>query len=248
MALTMELNRAGFWILAETGNSKERMHPLGNPLSEGTELYVRPCRIDERLEREETAALVVWDVGLGMGANALACIAEWRRKTQGGQCTRPLQIFSFENQFEGFRSVVDNRERFPHAADEVAMEFARQGSYEEEGLQWHLLEGDFFATYPQAAAPEVIFFDPFSRNTNPAFWESSAFTAIFETCRNTRTVLATYANARAVREAMQSAGWRVAVGPGFGNREQTTLAVTPLEAELASYTWWKGRKSGDVLL
>lgn len=233
MTFDIERNRAGFWTLVETALGREKMHPLGDPSREGLELYVRPTRIAQRLA-ENAEPLVVWDVGLGMGANALACVREARH----AQAPRELRIFSFENQVEGFRAVVAEQDRFPHAADPAARNLCETAQHRETGLEWILLEGDYFDRSKEAPAPDVIFFDPFSRNTNPRFWEMATFRELFHRCTNKRAVLSTYANARAIRNAMTEAGWKVAVGPGFGNRDQTTLAVTPLEAEASTeYAW-----------
>jgi len=90
----------------------------------------------------------------------------------------------------------------------------------------------------------VIFYDPFSRGVNPLFWSEDSFRRLFEITEDKAAVLATYANARTVRQMMTNGGWRVAVGPGFGNRNQTTLAVNEKErVRRASYLWWNAPKA-----
>jgi queuine tRNA-ribosyltransferase len=226
-------NRAGFWTLMDATH-QEQMHPLGNPLSEGRILYVQPTRLEERLMEPSATAVVVWDVGLGMGANAVAAIETHLSL----QSPRPLWLYSFENQFKGFQMAVQQPEKFTHLDNADCRGFAEAKHLERGNFVWKLAEGDFFSRVTEAPEPDVIFFDPFSRKTNPSFWETPTFESLLSKCPSKPCVLATYANARAVRQSMRDAGWRVAVGPGFANRNATTLAVNPAEAELRTYAWW----------
>ena len=48
----------------------ETFHPVVGPMAEARELHVGQSRLVERAR--ETGRLVVWDVGLGAAANAIA--------------------------------------------------------------------------------------------------------------------------------------------------------------------------------
>jgi queuine tRNA-ribosyltransferase len=241
MPLEMATNSSGFWTLREP-ILREQMHPLGNPFQEGLCLYVRPCAVEERLRFQETAPLVVWDVGLGMGANAAALLSTARGCFGAG--TRKLELHSFENAPEGFRCAVEHPDRFPYLNDAIFSAILKSWVYDDEMISWKVHVGDFFDQLANAPAPEVIFYDPFSRGVNPLFWSEESFRRLFEITEDKAAVLATYANARTVRQMMTNGGWRVAVGPGFGNRNQTTLAVNEKErVRRASYLWWNAPKA-----
>lgn len=242
MPLEMATNSSGFWTLREPV-LREQMHPLGNPFQEGLCLYVRPCAVEERLRFRETAPLVVWDVGLGMGANAAALLFTARECTASG--VRKLDLHSFENAPEGFQCAVEHPDRFPYLNDGIFSAVLKGWSYEDENISWRVHVGDFFEQLVKAPAPEVIFYDPFSRGVNPLFWSEQSFRRLYEISANKAAVLATYANARTVRQMMTNGGWQVAIGPGFGNRNQTTLAVNTVERERAvtAYQWWNPPKA-----
>ena len=54
--------------------SGEVMHSVNDPTEEAHSLYVEQSRVMERLQAADAAPLVVWDVGLGAAANAMATI------------------------------------------------------------------------------------------------------------------------------------------------------------------------------
>src|SRR5271155_1016537 len=56
--------------------SGEVMHSVTDPLVEACSLYVEQSRLIERLQAGGAEPLVVWDVGLGAAANAMAAILE----------------------------------------------------------------------------------------------------------------------------------------------------------------------------
>src|SRR3954449_12869317 len=74
-------------------SSGEIMHSRTDPIEEARQLYVEQSRLAERLASE---SLILWDVGLGAAANAMAAI-ECYEKSSG---TQPLRIISFENDLD----------------------------------------------------------------------------------------------------------------------------------------------------
>ncbi len=54
--------------------SGEVMHPVDDPAVEARCLYVEQSRLTERLQLADSRPLVIWDVGLGAAANAMATI------------------------------------------------------------------------------------------------------------------------------------------------------------------------------
>lgn len=214
--------RGGSWTIAHVP-SGERMHPLGDPLAEARALYLEPTH---SLERAQTDTLhhTFWDVGLGMGANAMAWVLGMLELQERGLLPNPVELVSFEKDFSAFQMAVGHPEAFSFLAHPSARVFGSTKCFESKLVRWRLAEGDFFELSKKEAPASVIYYDPFSRSVNPDFWTVDAFAHLMN-CATDGAILATYANARSVREAMALAGWRVTAGPGFGNRNQTTLAT-----------------------
>ena len=108
----------------------------------------------------------------------------------------------------------------------------RWQSREFAGLSWELVTGDFLeniggARGPATAAPEIIFYDPFSGNSDDRLWTFDAFRRLRAACGGRGTELFTFSASTAVRGALLAAGWYVARGRGIGSRPETTVALTP---------------------
>ena len=73
-------------------NTGEIMHNPVGPWQESRLLYVGQSGLKTRLALETTSPLVLFDVGLGAGFNALAAILEFDDSLK----PRPLHIVSFE--------------------------------------------------------------------------------------------------------------------------------------------------------
>src|SRR3954463_8826929 len=80
-------------------SSGEIMHSRTDPMEEARKLYVEQSNLAKRLGEDVKLPLVVWDVGLGAAANAMAVI-ECHGKISA---PRPLQIISFENDLDSLR-------------------------------------------------------------------------------------------------------------------------------------------------
>lgn len=71
----------------------ETMHPVIGPAAEATALYVHQLRLVERI-RHAVGEFVIWDVGLGAAANALAVL----RATRHLPCA--IRLVSFDHTLE----------------------------------------------------------------------------------------------------------------------------------------------------
>jgi queuine tRNA-ribosyltransferase len=206
-------------------------------------IYVEASRLRERLLASEEPGLpplALWDVGMGVAANALAAIEaraallapQGRRP---GWQARPLRITSFESDVRGLRLALDSPAEFPflvphHDSLEALL---RDGEWRDpQGeVEWTLLEGDFFDTAARAEPPELVFWDFYSRPSCPALWSVESFERLVKACeprvrRGLPTHLYTYSAATPVRAAMLLAGLRVGYGGRTSMKTESTEACT----------------------
>jgi len=208
-------------------SDNEVMHPGVGPLVEAEQLYVRQSRLEERLraaESRRSAALVVLDVGLGAGSNALAARAASERAPAGA--TR-LELYSFERDFGALELALASGETFgwQGEAAEAARALLARGVHETPRTSWHLVRGDVLEALAGWTAPaDVAFWDPFSPRANPALWTVAAFAAA-RRAAGPRCTLFTYSASTATRVAMLLGGWAVGVGDAIGDKRQTTAAA-----------------------
>jgi queuine tRNA-ribosyltransferase len=206
-------------------SSGEIMHSRTDPIEEARKLYVEQSHLAERLREKSPEPLVLWDVGLGAAANAIAALECC--ETTGG--TRPLQIFSFENDLDPLRLAVANIESFPYLRAGPVDAILAKGEWRttDQNVSWKLRLGDFLTTIDHAPAPDLIFYDMFSTKTSAQLWTVRTFRRLFDLCRDRETELFTYTCSTANRAALLAAGFFVARGRNAGEKVETTIAMTP---------------------
>jgi queuine tRNA-ribosyltransferase len=208
-------------------NSGEVMHPIDDPAEEARLLYVEQSRLVERWQMSGADPLVVWDVGLGSAANAMAAIFAVE-----GSRTPPdaghLILVSFENDLDSLKLALDHMRWFKHlrhAAPRALLSDQRWANTAGT-IDWVLLTGDFAVRKFDAPPPDIIFFDPFSFKTDGALWTLEAFRELASICSQKPAELYTYTYSTSVRAAMLAAGFHVAKGRGTGAKAETTIALS----------------------
>jgi queuine tRNA-ribosyltransferase len=240
----LALRRGRYEVVARGGvghirdtQSGETMHPVDDPQEEARSLYVEPARVVARLRAAEPAPLVIWDVGLGAAANAMATIAaaESLAPEQSTAIVRPLSLVSFENDLDSLRLALGHVHLFPylrHAAPHRLVTEHRWRS-RSGAIEWRLLAGDFASLKFSAPPPDIIYFDPFSFKTDSGLWSLAAFRELAAICAASATELFTYTYSTSVRAAMLAAGFHVAKGAATGPKAETTIALSPRAAAAA---------------
>ncbi|MCX6945686.1 MAG: tRNA guanosine(34) transglycosylase Tgt [Opitutales bacterium] len=213
-------------------SSGEVMHAVSRPSDEAQALYVEQSRLAERLraQPDDTDELVVWDVGLGAAANAMAALqcGEQTLDREGAAAVRPLRLVSFELDLDPLRLALRFASHFPslhHGAPHALLESGRW-AHASGRLHWQLHHGDFLGFLESSPAPDLIFYDPFSAKTDTGLWTPAVFARIFQHGRPKPAELYTYSAATAVRVALLTAGFFVAEGVGTGPKATTTVAYT----------------------
>jgi queuine tRNA-ribosyltransferase len=205
----------------------ELMHPVVGPLVEAEDLYVAPSRLERRLRGGETEPLVLLDVGLGAGSNA---IAAWKLSERMPKSARRLEIVSFDRTVAAMRLALAEENAaafgFEGAAGEAGRVLLETGRHESPRTGWRLVVGELPATLDAEAAgsADVVFWDPFSPRANPSLWTTEAFVALRRLCRDGATVH-TYSAATATRSALLLAGFAVGVGEAVRESKETTKAA-----------------------
>jgi queuine tRNA-ribosyltransferase len=208
---------------AEAG---EVMHPVVGAAVESERLYVAQSRLAERLARPGPP-LVLFDVGLGAGSNALAALRAARAAPRTG-CG--LLVLSFERELGALELAASDAGAAglgSTAADLAALRAVLElGEHAEERVLWRLVRGDAVETLPRVAEEaDLVFWDPYSPRVNPTLWTCAAFRALRARC-GADAALFTYSTATSVRTALLLAGFQVGVGDPSGPKQETTAAAT----------------------
>ncbi len=207
----------------------ETMHNPVGPWVEANTLYIDQSKLVDRLLEKTSDELVIFDVGLGAAANALAALAAANR---AGHERRPLHIVSFERELELLRFALAQSAHFPHFFGyEVALEtLLARGIWVDGSITWELRHGDFldFIAH-EKVRPHLVFFDPYSSKVNEEMWTTDVFRKIHALSRSPEeggTSLFTYSQATRIRVALIAAGFYVGYGSATGLKSETTEAST----------------------
>jgi queuine tRNA-ribosyltransferase len=205
--------------------SGEVMHCASDPLEEARSLYVNQSGLRQRLLERPSSEVVLWDVGLGAAANAMASLFLHEELANSGEVAR-LTMTSFENDLNPLKLARGLPSLFRQVRHPAIPALLESGAWTSKNgmINWQLLFGDFLANIPSAPVPDVVFFDPFSYKTNSTLWTAEAFAALYGRCKP-GTVVLTYSSSTAVRTAMLAAGFWVATGMPTGAKTETTVAI-----------------------
>jgi tRNA U34 5-methylaminomethyl-2-thiouridine-forming methyltransferase MnmC len=189
------------------------MHSQVGPWVEANLVYVDQSRL-ETVEAG-TTPFVLYDVGMGTAANAVAMIEKWRSLG----ISRPLKIFSFEKYPDALRAALAFRFEFLLRWEEVLGNLLLSGETSFAGVQWSLISGDFrnlnLSVLPK---PNLIYFDFYAQASCPELWSEEIFRRFDPSAR-----LITYASNKSVRAALLLAGFYVSKGSSTSMKLETTV-------------------------
>lgn len=218
--------REGVGRIRDT-HSGEVMHSVNDPLVEAQAVYVEQSKLARRIREESAEPLVLWDVGLGAAANAMAAILAVEA-VPIEERPRKLLLISFENDLDSLSLAMRHRRWFKHLKHA-----APQGLLDGDrwistcgGIEWRLLRGDFAINKSVAPPPDLIYFDPFSFKTNGDLWTLASFRELRALCGERAVELFTYTASTAIRAAMLASGFYVARGCETGPKSETTIGLT----------------------
>jgi len=207
----------------------ETYHPVVGPMAEARSLHVAESRLTERVG-ECAGRFVIWDVGLGAGANAIAAIEALSESRSAAR----MELHSFDSTTEPLEFGLrhgDELEYIPRWRESVAG-LLKTGRAMAGKVDWHFHRCDFrdFVRAQDTAAvpkPDAILYDPYSPGSNPGMWTLEHF-ARLRACLDVARpcTLTSYSRSTAVRVTLLLAGFFVGRGSATGEKDQTTVAAT----------------------
>lgn len=209
----------------------ETMHNPVGPWTEANALYIDQPRLREKLAQNMNDEFVIFDVGLGAAANALAaltCIHSMGKKS------RPVRIVSFERDLELLRFALDHAKYFEHFKGyEAALEELLAKNFWTDGkIAWELRYGDFLELIEKEShKAHLVFYDPYSPKMNEDMWTTRCFKLLRAKCHQPNegsASLFTYSIATRIRVSMILADFYVGYGEATGAKTETTQASTAL--------------------
>lgn len=207
----------------------EIMHNPVGPWAEANALYVDQSNLKRRLLENEPQELVVFDVGLGAAANAIATLACARSL---GSLARPLKIISFERDLELLQFALEHADQFSHFSgfENIMETLLAEHKWSDEKISWELRAGDFLKLIEnEVERPHLVFYDPYSPKMNQEMWTTQVFKKLRKLSREPgegATSLYTYSQSTRIRAALIEAGFFVGRGVSTGLKSHTTEAST----------------------
>jgi queuine tRNA-ribosyltransferase len=197
---------------------------------------VEQSRLGERVRlgphEEDGVPLVLWDVGLGAAANAMAAVLCYEAAAAAGS-VRALRIVSFDNDLDALRLALRHDRLFPYLRHGGPPALVRTGHWRSKnfpGLQWQLESGDFLDRIASAPPPDVVFYDVYSGPAHAEAWTLGAFRRLAAAFGPRPVELFTYTASTAARAAMLAAGLWVARGRPTTGRPESTIALSAAAA------------------
>lgn len=196
-------------------------------MEEARTLHAGQSRLRQRA-KEMREPLIVWDVGLGAAANAIAVLEEWR------DASEPLHLHSFDQSLAPLAFARANARALGYLEpwDEVLQKLCWNYTVDLGAVRWTVHLGDFreLVQSPPAPAPHAILYDPYSPAANPGMWTLEHFRRLRAALSPHRPcTLTSYSRSTAVRVTLALAGFYVGRGSSTGEKDETTIAATDRE-------------------
>lgn len=202
----------------------EIMHNPVGPWREANQLYIEQSDLKSLLQKDIQTELVIYDVGLGAAANALATLHAVKNSP------RPVRIVSFEIDLSLLQFALNHSAELEYLEgyESVIESLLRDHQWQGENISWELHHGDFLECIENVQHKcHVIYYDPYSPKQNEAMWSTECFKKLRDKCHS-RAKFYNYSQATTIRAALLEAGFFVGYGQPTGLKHSTTQAATQL--------------------
>jgi tRNA U34 5-methylaminomethyl-2-thiouridine-forming methyltransferase MnmC len=226
----------------------ETFHPVVGPMIEARSVHLGGSDLLVRVRAGGETPFVIWDVGLGAGANALAVIDVL--SMMGVPRDREVHLLSFDRSLAALGFALEHTAELDYLRgyEPAVRALCETGSatiplpaavgHDSEPspaagegggvLNWRLHLDDFpslLASDAELPTPHAIFYDPYSPKTNPEMWMLPVFEQVFRRLRpEVPCTLTTYTRSTAMRVTLLLAGFFVGPGGPTGEKDETTVA------------------------
>lgn len=208
---------------------QETFHPGVGPMQEARHLHVDQHQFLKRIESLPAGEpLIIWDVGLGAAANAIAILEYF----QENPIPTPVELHSFDRSRTALEFALQHDRELEYITPWIAtlQTLLQEKTLQIQNVRWAFHEGDFRETVslPQIPPPHSTIFDPYSPQSNPELWIIEVFQKLREKVGERHCLLTSYSRSTSVRTTLLFAGWFIGSGSATGNKEETSLAATHL--------------------
>ncbi|HYR58257.1 MAG TPA: MnmC family methyltransferase, partial [Chthoniobacteraceae bacterium] len=150
----------------------ETFHPVVGPMAEARGLHVEQQRLVERAAAT-AGEFVIWDVGLGAAANAIAVIEAFSDFHGRAQ----IELHSFDLTTAPLAFALAHADALGYIAPHRGLieRLLDRGEAEDGRVRWHLHRGDFRTLLAATPPPHAILYDPYSPRANPELWSLDHF-------------------------------------------------------------------------
>lgn len=198
-------------------------------MAEARALHVVQQRLVERA-RETGKRFVIWDVGLGAGANAVAVLEAFSENSEGAS----VELHSFDETCAPLQFALQHADQLDYLSSytDALHALLRRGKVVHRRVAWHLHLGDFRTLLHGTswAPPSAILYDPYSARANPGMWTLDHLRRLHACLSDgTPCLLTNYTRSTAVRVTLLLAGFFVGRGDAIGEKDETTIAANKQE-------------------
>ena len=206
----------------------ETFHPVVGPMIEARGLHVVQHRFIERAMKNPQIPFVIWDVGLGAAANAIAILEVFRDQ----EIAVPVELHSFDRNLEALDFALKHAAELGYFSgwEELVATFLKEGVVQFRNVTWKRQSGDFRERVfdLEIPAPQSVIFDPYSPASNPELWTVEIFSALRKRVGEAPCLVTSYSRSTSVRTTFLVAGWFVGKGAATGEKQETTLVASTL--------------------
>lgn len=200
---------------------KETFHPGVGPWFEANELHVRQHDLQRR--SQHTHKFIIWDVGFGAAANAIAVIEDLKFVKNS------IEIYSFDKTTSAIEFALSRMEDLDYLGSykEVLKQLLCKKVVEPfPHIRWILKLGDFREQLKNTLiSPHSILYDPYSPSVNPEMWNLEHFQLLYQ-CLSWKSpcLLTCYSRSTSIRTTLLLSGFCVGTGFSIGEKAETTVA------------------------
>jgi tRNA U34 5-methylaminomethyl-2-thiouridine-forming methyltransferase MnmC len=214
----------------------EGAHSTHGAIAETKLRYIEGCQLyNPKRYHDPFGNYKIFEVGLGLGIGALESFVLWYDKFQHLQ----VEFISCEIDEELILWCKKNLQQifakqYPSSALELvsSLELHVDGLYYQSQFQnkfkLKVFRGDIlnhqnYITQNYQESIDSIFQDAYSPKKNPTLWSLEWF-SFLKKLTHKNSILSTYSSSSSVRTNLESAGFYLTNGPGFGKKKSSTIA------------------------